>query len=69
MSLVPPIKKKIAGLMAALGRTFKPKKDCFQVPQTLYMQIIAGVILSRSWLFLKVHPAWKRPSYSRKRPP
>lgn len=64
MSLVPLIKNKIAQLMAAVGRTFKPKKDCFQVPQKLYRQIAVGVTLSGSWLFLKVHPAWKRPSYS-----
>lgn len=61
---MPLIKKKIAELMAVVGRTFNPKKDCFQVPQKLYVQITVGVILSRSWLLLNVHPAWKRPSHA-----
>lgn len=46
VSLVPLIKKKIAELMAVLGRTFNPKKDYFQVPQKLYMQITVESFLA-----------------------
>ena len=31
--LVPLVKKRVAGLVVILGRTFKLKKYCFQVPQ------------------------------------